>query len=104
MTLTHRSWQVMVRRFYNLPSLNALAAFEAAARHLSLTKAAEELNVTPGAVSKQVKMLEDELGGLLFNRRYRNLELTREGETMALALREGFDRIAATFKQVRMSG
>lgn len=94
----------MVRRFYSLPSLNALAAFEAAARHLSLTKAAEELNVTPGAISKQVKTLEEELGGLLFSRRHRTLELTREGETMALALREGFDRIAATFKQVRMGG
>lgn len=94
----------MVRRYYGLPSLNALAAFEAAARHLSLTKAAEELNVTPGAVSKQVKMLEDELGGPLFVRRHRALELTRGGETVAAALREGFERMAATFKQVRMGG
>lgn len=52
----------MIRRHYSLPSLNALAAFEAAARHLSLTRAAQELNVTPGAVSKQVKTLEDEIG------------------------------------------
>jgi len=93
----------MVRRYYSLPSLNALAAFEAAARHLSLTKAAEELNVTTGAISKQVRMLEEELGGPLFVRRHRALELTREGETMASALREGFDRISATFRQIRMS-
>lgn len=94
----------MVRRYYSLPSLNALAAFEAAARHLSLTKAAEELNVTPGAISKQVRMLEGELGGPLFVRRHRALELTREGETMAAALREGFERISATFRQVKTSG
>lgn len=94
----------MVRRYYSLPSLNALAAFEAAARHLSLTKAAEELNVTPGAVSKQVRLLEDELGNPLFLRRHRALQLTREGETMAAALREGFERISSTFRQVKTSG
>jgi DNA-binding transcriptional LysR family regulator len=95
---------VMVRRHYSLPSLNALAAFESAARHRSLTKAAHELNVTPGAISKQVRMLEDELGGPLFLRRHRALELTREGETMAAVLSEGFERISATFRQIRMSG
>jgi LysR family glycine cleavage system transcriptional activator len=94
----------MVRRFYSLPSLSALAAFEAAARHLSLTKAADELNVTPGAISKQVRTLEDELGNPLFLRRHRALELTREGETLAGALREGFDRISSTFRQVKASG
>jgi LysR family transcriptional regulator, glycine cleavage system transcriptional activator len=91
----------MVRRFYSLPSLIALAAFEAAARHLSLTKAAEELNVTPGAISKQVRTLEDELGSQLFTRRHRALELTRAGETMAGSLREGFERIASTYLQVK---
>ena len=70
----------MVRRHYSLPSLNALAAFEAAARHLSLTRAAQELNVTPGAVSKQVKMLEDEIGRPLFLRLHRALALTPEGD------------------------
>lgn len=94
----------MVRRYYSLPSLNALAAFEAAARHLSLTKAAEELNVTPGAISKQVRMLEHELGNPLFLRRHRALELTREGETMSAALRDGFERISSTFRQVKASG
>jgi LysR family glycine cleavage system transcriptional activator len=52
-----------------LPPLNALRAFEAAGRHLSLTKAAEELHVTPAAVSHQVKALEDYLGVQLFRRR-----------------------------------
>lgn len=94
----------MVRRSYGLPSLSALTAFEAAARHLSITKAAEELNVTPGAISKQVRMLEDELGNPLFLRRHRALELTREGETMAAALREGFERISSTYHQVRTAG
>lgn len=94
----------MVRRFYSLPSLIALAAFEAAARHLSLTKAAEELNVTTGAVSKQVRILEEELGIALFLRRHRALELTREGETLAAALREGFERMSSTFRQLKSFG
>jgi LysR family transcriptional regulator, glycine cleavage system transcriptional activator len=94
----------MVRRFYSLPSLIALAGFEAAARHLSLTRAADELNVTPGAISKQVRALEEELGIPLFLRRHRALELTREGETMAAALREGFERMSSTFRQVKSLG
>ena len=90
----------MVRRHYSLPSLNALAAFEAAARHLSLTRAAVELNVTPGAVSKQVKMLEEEIGRPLFVRLHRALELTPEGEIVARSLRETFERVAAALQQV----
>lgn len=90
----------MVRRHYSLPSLNALAAFEAAARHLSLTRAATELNVTPGAVSKQVKMLEEEIGRPLFIRLHRALELTAEGEIVARALRETFERVSTTLQQV----
>ncbi len=90
----------MVRRHYNLPSLNALAAFEAAARHLSLTRASTELNVTPGAVSKQVKMLEDEIGRALFIRLHRALQLTPEGETVYRTLRETFERISASLQSV----
>lgn len=90
----------MVRRHYSLPSLNALAAFEAAARHLSLTRAAVELNVTPGAVSKQVKILEEEIGRPLFVRLHRALELTPEGEIVARSLRDGFERISDTLQQV----
>ena len=91
----------MARRHYNLPSLNALAAFEAAARHLSLTRAAAELNVTPGAVSKQVKTLEDEIGRTLFIRLHRALQLTPAGETVYRTLRETFERIAASWHSVR---
>ena len=90
----------MVRRHYSLPSLNALAAFEAAARYLSLTRAAAELNVTPGAVSKQVKALETEIGRPLFLRLHRSMELTPEGETVARSLREAFERVSATLQQV----
>ena len=94
----------MARRYYSLPSLSALAAFEAAARHLSLTKAAEELNVTTGAVSRSVRMLEEEVGSPLFVRRHRAVELTREGETLAAGLRESFERMATAFRQVKSSG
>jgi len=94
----------MVRRHYNLPSLNALASFEAAARHLSLTRAAAELNVTPGAVSKQVKGLEDEVGCALFVRLHRALQLTPAGETVYRTLRETFERMAGSLQSVRSDG
>ncbi len=94
----------MVRRHYSLPSLNALAAFEAAARHLSLTRAAQELNVTPGAVSKQVKVLEDEIGRPLFLRLHRALALTPEGEAVSLSLGDAFERIAAALRDVSQMG
>lgn len=80
----------MARR---LPSLNALRAFEAAARHGSFTKAAVELNVTQGAVSHQVKALETDLGVALFRRLHQKLELTPAGEGYLPAVREGFDRL-----------
>ena len=69
----------MVRRFYDLPSLNTLAAFETAARNLSFKMAASELNVTPGAVSHQIKALESELDVVLFQRKHRGVELTESG-------------------------
>lgn len=94
----------MVRRHYDLPSLNALAAFEAAARHLSLTRAAVELNVTPGAVSKQVKALEDEVGRPLFLRLHRALELTPEGHAVFHSLKDAFERVSGTIRQVGAMG
>jgi LysR family glycine cleavage system transcriptional activator len=94
----------MVRRHYDLPSLNALAAFEAAARHLSLTRAATELSVTPGAVSKQVKALEDQIGRPLFLRLHRSLELTPEGHAVYQSLKDAFERVSATIRQVGQSG
>jgi LysR family transcriptional regulator, glycine cleavage system transcriptional activator len=63
-----------------LPSLDLLAGFEAAARHLSFTKAGEELFITQSAVSRQIKELEDQLGVSLFHRRHRALQLTEAGQ------------------------
>ena len=77
-----------------LPPLNALRAFEAAARHLSFTKAAEELHVTPGAISQQIKSLEEFVGTSLFRRLNRALLLTDEAQASLPALREGFERLA----------
>ncbi|MEM7020197.1 MAG: LysR family transcriptional regulator [Pseudomonadota bacterium] len=65
---------------YRLPALNTLRAFEAAARHLSFKTAADELGVTAGAVSQQVKNLEASLAVVLFRRLAHGLLLTREGE------------------------
>jgi len=81
----------MLRR---LPPLNALKAFEAAARHESFTRAAEELFVTQGAVSHQVKALELELGIKLFNRERQRLVITDAGREYLTILRDAFDRIA----------
>ena len=79
--------------------LNALRAFEASARHLSFTRAAVELFVTPAAVSHQVKSLEAQLNVTLFKRLPRGLMLTSEGETLLPVLRESFDRIAETLER-----
>ena len=74
--------------------LNALRAFEAAARHLSFTRAAIELNVTQAAVSHQVKQLEQRLGVTLFRRLPRGLMITEEGLALLPTLNESFDRMA----------
>lgn len=94
----------MLRRPYDLPSLNALGAFEAAARHLSLTRAAAELNVTPGAVSKQVKALEEQIGRPLFLRLHRALELTPEGHAVYQSVKDAFERVSSTVRQVGLTG
>lgn len=78
----------------NLPSLSGLKSFEAAARHASFTRAAAELNVTQGAVSHQVKALEDLLGLKLFHRGHQRLSLTRSGEFYLSVVRDALDRIA----------
>ncbi|MBV9287190.1 MAG: transcriptional regulator GcvA [Hyphomicrobiales bacterium] len=72
------------------PPLNALRAFEAAARHLSLTKAAVELHVTPGALSHQIRGLEDHLGLKLFDRGVRSIALTAAGKALQPGLQAGF--------------
>src|SRR5215469_10991987 len=71
------------------PPLNALRAFEAAARHLSLTKAAQELNVTPGAISHQIRGLETLLGVELFERRARSIALTPAGKLLHPGVQTG---------------
>ncbi|AWW75172.1 LysR family transcriptional regulator [Erythrobacter sp. KY5] len=72
--------------------LNALRVYDAAARHLSFTRAADELAVTPAAVGQQIRALEDHLGVVLFRRTSKGLELTPEGEAGLDPLREGFLR------------
>lgn len=79
---------------HRLPPLNGLRSFEAAARHLSFTRAADELGVTPGAVSQQVKSLEGALGVTLFRRLPRSLVLTDVGEAYLPAIESAFDIIS----------
>jgi DNA-binding transcriptional LysR family regulator len=90
--------------YRRLPSLTPLRSFEATARHRSVTRAAGELSVTPGAVSRGVRALEEELGTALFTRGPSGLTLTPAGETLFIAAREGFDRIAAGIATMRQSG
>ena len=77
-----------------LPPLNALRAFEAAARHMNFSRAADELSVTPGAVSQQIQNLEEYIGAALFKRTPKGLLLTDGAQTALPALREAFDRLA----------
>jgi LysR family glycine cleavage system transcriptional activator len=86
-----------------LPSLNALRAFVAAGRHLSFTRAADELHVTQGAVSRLVKQLEADLGVSLFSRGPRGLELTEAGAAYLPPLTEAFERIQAATKLITRS-
>jgi DNA-binding transcriptional LysR family regulator len=87
-----------------LPPLNALRAFEAAARHLSFTRAADELHVTQAAVSHQVKALEERVGVKLFRRLTRGLLLTEEGHALLPDLREAFDRLAQAVDRIGRQG
>ena len=84
----------------SLPSLNALRSFDAAARHQSFTRAAEELCVTQGAVSHQVKVLEADLGVRLFNRERNGLVITKAGREYLAVVRDAFDRIALGTEQL----
>jgi len=80
---------------------NALRAFEAAARHASVSAAAKELSVTHSAVSHQLKQLETELGVELFQRTNRGLKITTDGESLLPVLLESFDRISAVLDGIR---
>jgi LysR family glycine cleavage system transcriptional activator len=84
-----------------LPSLNALRAFEAVARHLSFSKAADELHVTKAAVAQQVRQLEDEIGAPLVMRAGRALRLTEAGLAGTRDLDDGFDRLVQGVRSMR---
>lgn len=84
-----------------LPPLTALRAFEAAARHMSFAKAAEELHVTPAALSFQIKSLEEHLGQPVFHRLNRAVELTEIGALLAPGIQNGFFEIASAWGRTR---
>lgn len=84
-----------------LPPLTALRAFDAAARHLSFARAADELSVTPAALSFQIKSLEDHLGQPLFRRLNRAVELTEAGRTLAPGAADGFRTLASAWQSTR---
>ncbi len=88
-----------VRR--DLPSLSSLEAFEAAARHLSFTRAADDLHITQGAVSRQVQALEEQLGVVLFHRVRKRIALTAAGAAYLPKVRAALDRLEAATAQLR---
>lgn len=92
-----------MRKPYDLSSMTALICFEAAARNLSFKAAASEANVTPAAISHQIKALETDLGCALFIRRHRGVELTEKGAFLLVALQRGFETISDTVVQLRDS-
>ncbi|WDZ76229.1 LysR substrate-binding domain-containing protein [Ensifer adhaerens] len=83
-----------------LPPLNAIRTFEAAGRHQNFSKAAEELNVTPGAVSRQVKVLEEHLGISLFVRTPVDVRITRQGQLYLLSVQESLARLEASTQEI----
>ncbi len=87
-----------------LPPLTALRAFDAAARHMSFAKAADELHVTPAALSFQIKSLEEHLGRPLFHRLNRAVELTEAGRALAPGAAEGFATLQAAWQATRRQG
>ena len=85
----------------HLPPLSALRAFEAAARHMSFTKAADELHVTPAAISHQIHALEQDLGVRLFHRGNRSIELTTSAQVLLPGLSEAFAGIQSSVRRLR---
>ena len=92
---------IVVRRYYDLPSLTALAIFEACARHRSFRLAAGELNVTPSAVSRQIRALECEFNAPLFSRQPNGVELTPEGQDLYAVLSSGFARASEVVHRIK---
>ena len=91
----------MARRHYGLPPLAALAAFEASARHGSLTLASQELNVTPGALSRRIKAIEQEIGVPLFARTGRGIKLTEAGHLLFAALSKSFYSVSEAIEAIK---
>src|SRR5438067_1745426 len=93
--------QLLSSPMRRLPPLTALRAFEAAARHMSFKAAAEELALTPTAISHQIRLLENALAHPLFRRRPRPLALTSAGAALFPVIRTGFDAFADAAAKVR---
>ena len=87
-----------------LPPLSALIAFEAAGRLQSFTRAAEELNVTQAAVSRQIRLLEDHLGKPLFTRAHRSVELTSEGRSYLHTIFNALTHVSAATRELKSAG
>ena len=93
----------MTRGAYDLPPLDALVAFESAARHLSFTRAANEIALTQSAVSRQIQTLEERLGVALFRRMHRAIALTDEGRTLQLAVVDALVRLDRATRDIRQA-
>jgi LysR family transcriptional regulator, glycine cleavage system transcriptional activator len=88
----------MIDRF---PGLRSLRAFDAAVRHMNFTRAAEEMGVTPAAISNQIKELEDQLRVSLFQRTSRTMRLTKEGEILSTAAQESIEVLTRALHRIR---
>src|SRR5919107_1843768 len=93
-------WIPMSKLPSKLPPMSAVRVFEAAARHQSFTRAAEELGMTQAAVSYQIRMLEERIGTALFVRLPRHVELTPTGKELAPAVSEAFEQLRTAFETV----
>ena len=87
----------------HIPGLQSLKAFDASARHLNFTRAAEELHVTPAAVSHQIKELEEALGVTLFQRTSRHMQLTRQGQILKPAISDALEGLTRALQRIRQS-
>jgi LysR family transcriptional regulator, glycine cleavage system transcriptional activator len=85
----------------HFPGLRSLRAFDAAARHLSFTRAADDMGVTPAAISNQIKEMEDQLGFELFIRTSRSMRLTKEGEILRIAATESLETLAKALHRIK---
>lgn len=90
-----------MRRPYDLPPLTALRVFEAVARHVSFTKAADELGMTQAAVSYQIKVLEDRIGSPLFHRKPRQIVVTDVGRALAPQISDALERISVAYTKAK---